>query len=269
MEQRRDIAFATAEGAPLLGDLYLPAGPGPHPVLVAVHGGGWQMGDRGFYQHLGPVLAADGVGVFSIDYRLAAPGRPTYPGAVADVRAALRFLAGNAAEYRIDPARMGLIGDSAGGHLAALTALAGNEPPFAEEAPVAVKAVIAFYGVYDLVAQWHHDTLARPTDRITEKFLGAAPVENRRVYFEASPISHAIRAHNGIAFLLAQGTEDDVVERGQADAFLLALKQAQYFARLIILQGAGHFWATFPVEEPGGALAQFLPHLRRFLQERL
>jgi acetyl esterase/lipase len=71
----------------LLGDLYSPRGLDKAPVLVAVHGGGWQVGNRKFYVNWGPYLAENGYAVFAIEYRLMKPGVKTYPGSVYDTRA--------------------------------------------------------------------------------------------------------------------------------------------------------------------------------------
>jgi acetyl esterase/lipase len=69
-----DIAFAEHDGVKLLGDLYLPKGLAKAPVLVGVHGGGWQIGDRKFYTHWGNYFARTGYAVFAIEYRLMKPG---------------------------------------------------------------------------------------------------------------------------------------------------------------------------------------------------
>lgn len=81
-----DIVFAVRDGVELLGDLYLPVGAGAAPVVIGVHGGGWQLGDRKFYRHWGDYLAANGCAVFAIEYRLIKPGSKTWPGAVYDCR---------------------------------------------------------------------------------------------------------------------------------------------------------------------------------------
>ena len=278
MEKIASLAYATHDGTELIGDLYLPDGPGPHPAVIAVHGGGWQAGDRQSYRHVGPLLTDAGIALFSIEYRLATPGRPSYPAAVGDVMAAVRFVRANAAKFRIDPARLGLMGDSAGAHLAALVALAGATPRFATlhaDDPTAgvscaVKAVVGIYGVYDMAAQWNHDALCRPADQITEKFLGRALPADRAVYFESSPLSYATTDNAQIAFQLAVGTEDDVVDRAsQTDAFLLALKQAKIYARPVVIQGAGHFWAAWPLDETDSPMARYAPGLLRFLAEKL
>src|SRR5215469_13813616 len=255
---RNDIFFAEHDGVKLLGDFYAPKGLDKVPVLVAVHGGGWQVGNRKFYSNWGPYLAKNGYAVFAIEYRLMKPDVKTYPGAVYDTKAAVQYVRAKAGELGIDPERIGMVGDSAGAHLSALVALAGEEPAFSGEyrsdphasVSAKVKAVVGFYGVYDMLAQWEHDLLARPRDNISEKFLGAAPYTNRRIFFEASPISYATVDRNLTRFLLIHGDHDDIVDPGtQSMPFLAALKQAGFFVRTVVIPGAGHFFVTDPVED--------------------
>ena len=180
--------------------------------------------------------------MFAIEYRLMKPGVKTYPGAVYDTKAAVQYVRARAAELNVDPERIGMIGDSAGGHLSALVAFAGEEPLYSSEyrsdanASVSskVKAVVGFYGVYDMQAQWQHDLLARPRDNISEKFLGVAPHTDRKVFFDASPISYATVGRNSTRFLLIHGTDDDIVDPAtQSIAFLNALtRRASLFAGL-------------------------------------
>jgi acetyl esterase/lipase len=269
---RSDIVFAEHDGVTLLGDLYLPKGLAPSPVLVGVHGGGWQVGDRKFYTHWGNYLARHGYAVFAIEYRLMKPGVKTWPGAVHDTKAAVQFIRAEASEFGLDAERVGLIGDSAGAHLSALVALASEEPLFASGLAPAdrVKAVIGFYGVYDMLAQWEHDQMTRPRDQITEKFLGGPPMISRKLFFEASPLSYVTVDKNSTRFLLIYGREDDIVDPAtQSEKFLTALKQAGYFARTIVVPGAGHFWASEPMDEPGSFSAYTAPKLLRFLQTAL
>ncbi len=201
---RSALVFAEHDGTKLLGDLYLPKGRAKAPVLVAVHGGGWQIGNRQFYRYWGLFLARAGYAVFAIDYRLGKPG--SYPAAVYDAKAAVQFIRAKAAEFDLDPDRIGLIGDSAGAHLAALVALAGDQYALAYRddanaaVPANVKCMVGFYGVYDMYAQWTRDLATRPNDKIVEKFLGVSPMQNRRVYFDASPISYATIDHNQVTF---------------------------------------------------------------------
>jgi len=269
------LAYAEHDGTRLIGDFYLPKGRAKAPALVAIHGGGWQNGNRDSYKNWGPFLARNGIALFTIEYRLGKPG--VYPKAVYDAKAAIQFVRAKAGEFDVDPDRIGLMGDSAGGHLAALLALAGDQyaTAYRDDAtaavPINVKAVVGFYGVYDMLEQWNHDVLARPRDNIAEKFLGASPMENRRVYFDSSPLSYATIDRNKARFLLVHGTNDDIVDPpSQSGAFLTALTQAGIFVRRIIVPGAGHFWASDPFEnEPNSYGATAAPRLLRFLESSL
>ncbi len=278
MQKQTDITYATHDGVALLGDLYLPEGAGPFPAIVVVHGGGWQLGSRTGYQQWGAYFASAGYALFAVDYRLCKPGQKSYPEAVHDVRAAVQFLRGSATDLKIDAKRLALWGDSAGALLAALVALAGDAPIFAEgtagdpfgAVSTKVKVCIGLYGVYDMAAQWQHDLVGRPKDQITEKFLGVAPIDDRRVYFDASPLSYVTRANNQTAFYIAYGTEDDIVDVAtQSEAFVLALKQTGSFVRTFIAQAGPHYWGSEPLDEPGSHTSALAPRLKRFLSERL
>jgi acetyl esterase/lipase len=278
VELRSALTYAIHDGIALQGDLYLPKTRGSVPALVAVHGGGWQRGARSAFQHWGAHLAAHGYALFAISYRLAGKGQRAFPQAVQDVMAAVQFVRGSAAEPGIDPGRIALFGASAGAHLAALAALGGRSPIFAGGYPgdshagvdTAVKALVGVYGVYDLVAMWEAYRVASPLDNNIENFLGAAPPDNRQLYFDASPVSYATTANNKTAVLLACGTEDDLVDRKpHSQAFLKALKQAGFFARSCVVQGAGHYWLSDPLDETGSYTGFFAPRLLRFLAEKL
>lgn len=288
---RPDLVYAEHDGTKLVGDLYLPKGRAKVPVLVAIHGGGWQVGDRAYYKYWGPFLARNGYALLTIEYRLGKAG--VYPAAVYDAKAAIQFVRAKAAEFDIDPDRIGLIGDSAGGYFAAMVALAGDQFNSAYRddpnagTPINVKAVIGFYGIYDMLAQWKHDTLAqqkhemlaqrnhdlisRPGDNITEKFLGVSPKQSRRIYLESSPISYATVDRNRVRFLLIHGRRDGLVDPpSQSGAFFAALTRAGFLVRRVSIPGAGHFWASDPFEnQPRGYGAMVAPQLLRFPEDSL
>ncbi len=271
------IADANHDGVELLGDLYLPKDAKAAPALVAVHGGGWVAGVRGAFQYWGPYLARRGIAVFAISYRLATKTK-TFPEAVQDVLAGVQFARGKADAFGIDPARIGLLGASAGAHLAALAALSGKKflgayphDPFAAT-DTSVKALIGVYGVYDLQAMWCSLQVqdGRNSDNKVEKLIGASPMASRQTYFDASPVSYATYANNAIGVLLATGTEDDLVDpKTQTEPFQLALKQAGFFVRPCIVAGAPHYWMNDPIEEPGSLSGFLAPRLLRFLAEKL
>ena len=87
---RPNLEFAQHDGTRLAGDLYLPKGLEKPPVIVAIHGGGWQAGSRTSYKYWGPFMARNGYALFSIDYRLGKSG--TFPGSAYDVKSAVQFV---------------------------------------------------------------------------------------------------------------------------------------------------------------------------------
>lgn len=91
--------------------------------------------------------------------------------------------------------------------------------------------------------------MSRPRDNVIEKFLGAAPYTNRKVFFEASPMSYVTVDKNSTRFLLLHGTHDDISDPAQSNAFQKALMQAGFSSRTVFIPGAGHFFITDPVDE--------------------
>jgi len=117
----------TDEGETALrGDFYRPVDRGPHPVVVAVHGGGWDQGSRSSYRDWGTYLAERGFALFATDRRHFKPNEPAFPGVIDDVQAAVRYVRSHAAELHIDPQRIAMMGDSSGGYIAALAGLVGD-----------------------------------------------------------------------------------------------------------------------------------------------
>jgi acetyl esterase/lipase len=280
IEIRKGIVYATHSGEELRGDFYAPAGAGPFPVVVAAPGGGWFVSDPGGLKHWGEFLAQNGFAVFAIQYRVSAAEK-TFPKPVVDVLSAIQFVRGSANDLRIDPGRIALLGSSAGAHVAALAALAGDAPPFATRetsGPYAgmdtrVKAFAGVYGVYDLFAHWQHEIadFSSASGRRSECFLGAPPYADRQLYVDASPLSYVRYAANKLAVFLAYGTADEVVNSSsQSVPFARALKQAGFAVRECPVEGAGHFWfSEEPLDEPGGFVGFLAPRLLRFFQRHL
>jgi len=277
-ETRPNLTYCTHDSVALAGDLYLPKGAGPFPALVGVHGGGWVQGVRGQFQHWGRYFAARGTALFAISYRFATAKQKTFPHAVQDVLAAIQYVRGNAKSLNLAPDRIGVFGHSAGGNLGALAALGGRslliangypQDQFAKES-TEVKVFAGVYGVYDVAQMWQKYNAQSPLQNNIGWFMGAPLPENRQLYFDGSPINYATVTNNKIAVHLSVGTEDDLVDRGaQTDAFLLALKQAGFFVRTTILQGAPHYWGSDPIDEPGSFSGFLAPRLMRFLAEKL
>ncbi len=115
-----DLRYRPGSDRGLL-DLYLPDGAGPFPVVVAIHGGGWQQGDKEYMREYGEVLSAAGIAVAACNHRLTTTD--PHPAQQDDIFTVLEWIAANAAEHALDPARIGITGSSSGGHLTALVGL--------------------------------------------------------------------------------------------------------------------------------------------------
>jgi acetyl esterase/lipase len=182
-----DIVYSTETGQRM--DLYFPESPGPHPVIVWAHGGGWTEGSKD-EQPVPDYLMRQGVRrnfvVVSIDYRLAgwdSDGSPVdaFPAAVEDVKTAIRFLKANAARFDLDPDMVLVAGHSAGGHLAALAgasaAVEQLEPHqltgSSSRVDSTVRAVIDVAGPSDLYT-WGTSTSTTWTAKPVAAFLGCA-----------------------------------------------------------------------------------------------
>jgi len=127
VEVRRERPYAGPDGPAL--DAYIhPYARRPRPALVVIHGGSWMSGDKRSMERVATAAAADGFAVFNVNYTLARPGRPGFPRQYAELRRAVRWIRTRAEQLNVDPAAIGALGTSAGGHLAALLATAGEGP---------------------------------------------------------------------------------------------------------------------------------------------
>ncbi|MEO7404369.1 MAG: alpha/beta hydrolase [Burkholderiales bacterium] len=131
--ETRDVEVQRHANGPVLARLYLPrgvpAGPGPFPAIVDVHGGGWTSGSRENNTTLNQALAAAGTVVAALDFRM--PPEAKYPGSIADINAGIRWLKAHAREFGSRPEMVGGLGTSSGGHQILLNALRPRDPRYA------------------------------------------------------------------------------------------------------------------------------------------
>lgn len=245
-----DQAVQIEKNIPYLGadraekaDLYLPptAAPGElRPAVVIIHGGGWTGGRRDANReiNIGTTLAQHGYVCLSIDYQLqsAEPGAPKiWPQNVYDCKTAVRWLRANATKYQIDVDHVGIIGGSAGGHLAAMVGLAGAEldppGPYAEQS-TRVQAVVDMYG-----------PMATNRQRI-ERLIEPANQDLEKLIRQITPISH-IDA-NDPPVLILHGTADTTVDVADSELFAAELKKGGVPHELIIIEGAPHTFHLQP-----------------------
>jgi len=224
------IEYTRAAGIPLCMDAAIPAGSGPFPAAIIVHGGAWVRGDRRIdVQPLFQPLTQAGFAWFSISYRLMTDATQ-FGVAVQDVEAAIRFVKSHAAEYRVDPNRIALIGESAGGQLAAMAAL--------DEAPdLKVRGVVALYAPTDLLSLAKSSTYVPQWVRDNLTGSAFAWLINARLK-QLSPIEHVRR--DMPPFLLIHGTADPLVPFAQSRAMCDRMTAAGASCELYPVQGAGH-----------------------------
>lgn len=249
---------------PLLADIYRPQASGPHPLVIAVSGGGWNRGHRSALAAWGVHLAEHGFAVASIDYRRAVDG-PAFPGNADDVAVALAHFGREGAQYEVDTHRIALLGVSAGAHLGAVVTL---NDAFRAPRP---RAFAGIYGVYDLVTHWRTDAAANPApgSNKAECMMGGTPYDAPRAYFEASPLHH-ISYDKALPVYLAWGHQDRDVAPEQSAAFARALGQARYSVSTTELPDAGHLWfSQQDPRDPDTYSSQVAPHLVQFLRDAL
>jgi alpha-L-fucosidase 2 len=228
-EERNDIEFAKPGGVSLTLDASIPGGKGLFPAVIVVHGGGWQNGSKRSYEKpLLPVLTEAGLAWFTINYRLAPEHK--YPAAVEDVEAAVRWVKLHAREFKVDPRKIVLMGESAGGHLVALV---GVRPT--RETRVA--AVVDFYGPHDLVKR---ETERGEVGKNLSQFLDIHRLDEAGIakLKQASPITYVT---SGLPpFLFIHGTKDAAVPYDQSRLMCDTLKAAGNRCEVYTVEGAPH-----------------------------
>ncbi|MDB5689831.1 MAG: dienelactone hydrolase [Sphingomonas bacterium] len=237
----RDIVYQAVPGfRPQIIDVYVPAAPGPHPLILYIHGGGWMGGHT---RHSGALadfpkvlaaLAAEGFTVASLEYRLS--GEARFPAQLQDSNAALRFLRAHARDYKIDSTKVGVWGGSAGGHLAALTALAPRDTMLdpASAGDGGVQAAVTWYGVYDFAGM-----SATPDGNAAGvRLLGCEGACSPDRIAAVSPVTY-IDAKDP-PFLLIHGDDDRTVPVSQSHIGEAALRKARVPVEAIYIPGVDH-----------------------------
>ncbi len=272
----KDIAYRPGSERGVL-DLYLPDGAGPFPVVVVIHGGGWRQGEKERMREFGDVLSAAGIAAIAPNHRLTTTD--PHPAQQDDIFAVLEWIAANAAEYRLDPSRVGLTGISAGGHLTALVGLKATRSR-ARDTGCVVRCMMPFAGVHDLGAspegqadRWH---VVEPM--IEALVRGPAEGSDRRLA-SASPLE---QVHpNAPACLAVHGENDRLVGPVHSERLVAALRNASSSqselatsasadeAEVLVVPGAGHggYHPNTDPRQPLGGSELFVSFFTKHLME--
>lgn len=245
----RGVVFASPGGRDLRLDLYVPpAGARPAPVVIWIFGGSWRFGSRGYHVNVRDLTRA-GIAVASIDYRLS--GEAKFPAQLADVTAALRWLETNGPCYDLDPRRIGVAGESAGGHLAALLALGAGRDR--------IRAALLLYPVTDLVdIGRQYAERYDPTD--IERLLGGPIEERLPAARAASPINLVVKNVPPTFFIT--GARDTLVPIRHSERLHARLRSVGGESTLLLVPDRGHWFSLDGPQRE--AVARFF---RRHLKE--
>ena len=234
---RDGIVYGEAAGEKLTMDYYAPAGHGPHPIAIIIHGGGFTGGTskNGSEAYCADFLTPAGYAVFSINYRLA-PKYP-YPAMVQDVQRAIRFIRAHASEWSAQPKRIALVGGSAGGYLSNMAGLLNSPGDKTSRDPVEresarVQAVVTLFGPSDF--------RGKPMNENVHALLDA-PIHEKgqnAVLTEASPITHVLKS--APPFLLIHGDKDEAVPYAESTNLQDALRSAGVRCDLIRIPNGPH-----------------------------
>lgn len=265
VERVAGIVYATVDGRSLELDVHRPARCRPGcPVLVEIHGGGWIAGDRRLEARpLMRHMAALGWVCVSVDYRI---GRAaTWPEQIIDVNTALAWVQEHISEYGGDPDFVAVTGGSAGGHLAALAALAPDDVEYRARSGTAaiIRACVPFYGPYDFANSLaiHPHGEMRLIERSVVKVRQA---DDPTRYERAAPLAR-VHAH-APAFLVIQGSSDNLVFPAESRAFVDELRMTSRAAVVYAeIPRAQHEFDAFASIRTGhviNGVARFLDHVR-------
>jgi len=249
----KDIEYSHPGNESLKLDASIPQGAGPFPAAILVHGGGWVAGDKQQYiVYIFEPLSRAGFAWFSINYRLAPKHR--FPDAMEDTEAAIVYVKKNAKKYNVDPSRIALIGESAGGHIVSWVGVQ-------KKPETRVAAVVSFYGVHDVISravQMGKLEDVNPFFGVDQLTSDTAPL-----LMKGSPVTFVERGEP--PFLMIHGRKDDGVPFEQSVQMCAKLKAFGNTCDLIELD-AGHGMDTW---EPHPELHFYKQKMVDWLKEKL
>ena len=266
-----DIVYASIEGRDLVLDVYAPKSRLAEliPVVVWVHGGGWRGGSKDGIRRSVPILS-HGLGLVSVGYRLS--GEAKFPAAIADVKAAIRWVRANASRYGFDPDRLGAWGSSAGGHLVALLGTAHEVAEWdsihEENAGVSSRptAVCNWFGPTDFLrmndfpGRIDHDAPDSPESL----FIGVPIQENPDKTQRANPIRYV--TPDDPPMLHMHGEKDGSVPYNQSELLHAALEKAGVESDLYMVKNADHGFRNMEGDTPESLIERVRDFFDRTLQ---
>lgn len=216
-------------------DVYLPAGrtTTTTKAIILIHGGAWISGDKTDMNQFIPVIKSrlSEYAIFNLNYRLAAlPATNTFPTQENDVKAAVNFIVGKAAEYKFNLDKTVILGASAGGQMALLQAYKTATPKF--------KAVVDLFGPTDMAALYTSYASDPLNQTGIQLLMNGTPTSNPSLYQSSSPINFVSTSSQPT--LILHGTADPIVPIAQSTALKAKLEVAGVYVKMVTYTGAGH-----------------------------
>ncbi len=233
-------------------DVYLPAGRSTAntKVLIMIHGGSWESGDKGDFTSAIASLRASlpDYAFFNINYRLANAGSNIYPAAVNDVASAVNYITGKAAEYNINADKIVLAGASAGAHLAMLQGY--------NSAAGKYKAVVDLFGPVNLNWMYFNHPFLQLARPILINFMGTDAVTDSTAYAKASPINYV--SASSPPTIIFHGTADDIVPISESERLQAKLQLFNVPNSFVVYTGEGHGWTGQNLVDTYTKIIEFL-----------
>lgn len=266
--QRAEVVYRVVAGLELKASIFMPAGQGPWPAMVCMHGGAWISGDRTVPTYMAERLAARGFVVMSIDFRMA-PAH-MYPVSLRDANYAVRWLRHKATEFGVDPGRIGGLGFSSGGHLMLLAAMRPEHADYIADIPAELQRysarlawVVSCSGVLDPLARYRMAQAAGYAEIIAchDKYFG-----DENCMREASPPLILERGETAVLppLLMFQGDADPRLPADTAVRMASLYRAAGGHADAMLFEGLGHTLSEWPPErqaEVADRIQAFVEHV--------
>lgn len=243
-----NVPYAGTDNPRQMLDLYLPKKPAsekPLPVVVWIHGGAWLGGDKsGGSGMVAPLVASGNYAGVSVGYRLT--NEATWPAQIHDCKAAVRWIRAHAKKYHLDPARIGVWGSSAGGHLVAMLGTSGGVKELEGtlgkhlDQSSRVTCVVDYFGPSDLLTMGKYPSLMKhdAPDSPESKLVGGPVQERKEAARSASPTAYVSK--DDPPFLIVHGDKDPLVPHNQSERLAAALRKAGAEVKFITVKGGSH-----------------------------
>ncbi|OGA06860.1 MAG: hypothetical protein A2W68_01350 [Betaproteobacteria bacterium RIFCSPLOWO2_02_64_14] len=263
-----DVEYLRYGNKPLLARLFKPHGAGPFPMIIDLHGGAWCRGERMDDTATNEALARSGVVVAALDFRM--PPDAPYPGSLADIHYAIRWLKARAGELHSRPDNVGLMGISSGGHQAMLLAMRPGDPrysalPLAAKTPVdaTVRCVVLCWPVIDPLGRYHYakklQAGGKPYPEIADRVIPCHDQywQTEEAMTEGNP-TMALERGEKVQMppvLYLQGTADAAHPRPNLDRFVAAYRKAGGRLDLELFEGVGEAFVKKDPRAPASLAA--------------